>query len=114
MPPTGLWQVAAAYGDTFGFAQEVSMDYAGYHVPQDSPLIRLWAEGYRADTGRELGLTYMHSALDAGTLCEKLGIQDMIVVMPTVLDVHTPRERMSISSVQRVWAFLLEVLKRSR
>ena len=108
-----LWQRAVAYGETFGFAQEVSMDYAGYHVPQDSPLIRLWAEVYRAGTGRELGLTYMHSALDAGTLCEKLGIQDMIVVMPTVLDVHTPRERMDMDSFRRTYGYLKEILRRA-
>ena len=89
------------------------MDYAGYHVPQDSPLIRLWAEVYRADTGRELGLTYMHSALDAGTLCEKLGIQDMIVMMPTVLDVHTPRERMDMDSFRRTYGYLKEILRRA-
>lgn len=30
------------------------------------------------------------------------------------MEIHTPRERMSISSVQRVWKFLVEVLKRSK
>lgn len=49
------------------------MDYAGYHVPTDSPLIRLWDAVYRENTGQALGLTYMHSALDAGTICERLG-----------------------------------------
>ena len=108
-----LWQVAVTYGETFGLDCEVSMDYAGYHVPQDSPLIRLWAEVYQQDTGRELGLTYMHSALDAGTLCERLGIQDMIVVMPTTLEVHTPRERMNIDSFRRTYGYLQEILRRA-
>ena len=108
-----LWQVAVTYGETFGLRCEVSMDYAGYHVPQDSPLIRLWAEVYKRDTGRELGLTYMHSALDAGTICERLGIQDMIVMMPTTLEVHTPRERMNIDSFRRTYGYLKEILARA-
>ena len=105
-----LWQTAAAYGDAFGISYAASMDYAGYHVPQDSPLIRLWAQVYQQDTGKELGLVYMHSALDAGTICERLGIQDMIVVMPTTLEVHTPRERMNIDSFRRTYGYLKEIL----
>ena len=108
-----LWQTAAAYGDAFGISYAASMDYAGYHVPQDSPLIRLWAQVYQQDTGKELGLVYMHSALDAGTICEALKIQDMIVVMPTTLEVHTPRERMNIDSFRRTYGYLKEILARA-
>ena len=108
-----LHQVVLAYARLFGVDCRTTMDYAGYHVPQDSPLIRLWADVYRKHTGQELGLTYMHSALDAGTICEKLGIQDMIVVMPTTLDVHTPRERMNAESFRRTYEYLKEILTRA-
>ena len=108
-----LHQVVLAYAQLFGVDCRTTMDYAGYHVPRDSPLIRVWAEVYREYTGRELGLTYMHSALDAGTICEKLGIQDMIVVMPTTLDVHTPRERMDAESFRRTYEYLKEILSRA-
>lgn len=108
-----LWQRATAYGEAFGLGWEMRMDYAGYHVPQDSPLIQLWAQVYRRDTGKELELVHMHSALDAGTLCERLDIRDMIVVMPTTLEVHTPRERMDIDSFCRTYAYLKEILARA-
>ena len=62
---------------------------------------------------RALGLTYMHSALDAGTICERLGISDMIVVMPTVLDVHTPQERMNVDSFCRTYEYLKQILIRT-
>ena len=108
-----LHQTVLAYAGLFGVDCRTTMDYAGYHVPRDSPLIRLWAEVYREHTGRELGLTYLHSALDAGTICERLGIRDMIVVMPTTLDVHTPRERMNVESFRRTYAYLKEILARA-
>ena len=95
-----------------------------HHLPADAglrglprtqglPLIRLWADVWREKTGGELGLTFMHSALDAGTLCEKLGIQDMIVMMPTTLEVHTPRERMDLASYRRTYECLREIVSRA-
>jgi dipeptidase D len=35
----------------------------------------------------------------------------MISVGPNLYDVHTPDEHVSISSVNRVWEYLLDVLK---
>ena len=39
---------------------------------------------------------------------------DCVSIGPEMLEIHTPRERMEIASVQRVWRFVLEVLKRSK
>ena len=47
-------------------------------------------------------------------LCGKLPDLDCVSIGPDLMEIHTPRERMSVASVQRVWAFVLEVLKRSR
>ena len=44
----------------------------------------------------------------------KLPGLDCVSIGPNLLDIHTPRERMEIASVQRVWRFVLEVLKRSK
>ena len=33
---------------------------------------------------------------------------------PELSDIHTPRERMHIASVQRVWRYTLEVLRRCK
>ena len=33
---------------------------------------------------------------------------------PNNYDIHTPKERLSISSVQRVWQLILEFLKRAK
>ena len=108
-----LEDLASGYAEALGITCRRTLDYAGYHVPKDSPLIRLWADVWREKTGGELGLTFMHSALDAGTLCEKLGIQGMIVMMPTTLEVHTPRERMDLASYRRTYECLREIVSRA-
>ena len=42
--------------------------------------------------------------------CGKLPGLECVSMGPDILDIHTPRERMSISSVQRMYAFVLKVL----
>ena len=56
----------------------------------------------------------IHAGLECGLLAGKLPGLDCVSIGPDLLDIHTPREKMSISSVQRVWAFVCEVLKRSK
>jgi dipeptidase D len=42
---------------------------------------------------------------------KKLPGVDMISLGPNIHDVHSPDERVSISSVERVWGFLLMALE---
>ena len=37
---------------------------------------------------------------------------DCVSIGPDMQDIHTSEEKLSISSVERVWKYLLEVLKR--
>ena len=108
-----LQDIMESYAKLFNVECERTLDYDGYHVPIDSPLIRIWNDVYKEDTGKDIGLTFMHSALDAGTICRTLGVTDMVVIMPTTPDVHTTRERMNIDSFRRTYLYLKEILKRA-
>lgn len=107
-----LRSTAEEYAALFRMDVEPTMEYAGHYVPTDSPLIQLWSRVYEEDTGKPLGLTFIHSALDAGTIFEKQGLTDLIVIMPTTLDVHTPRERVNLDSFCRTYQYLKEILAR--
>jgi dipeptidase D len=61
--------------------------------------------------GKEVEIVAIHAGLECGILQEKLGDLDMISFGPDIIDIHTPNEHMSISSVQRGYKYLLEVLK---
>ena len=56
----------------------------------------------------------VHAGLECGLLGEKLPGLDCVSFGPDLTDIHTPRERMHIASVQRTWKLLCEVLKRSK
>ena len=107
-----LFALAGDYAELSGMDMEKTIWYAGYHVPIDSPLILLWADVYREATGKELIVQHLHSGLDAGEISEKLGLTDMIVMMPTTPDVHTPNERVGIESWKNTYKWLREIIER--
>lgn len=86
--------------------------YPGYSIEDNSPLIRIWSDVYRESTGKELILRQIHSGTDAGTIAERMGGMDIIVLMPNTLDVHTPAERMELASFNRTCAYLFIILER--
>ena len=100
--------------EQLGGTAAVSGDHPAWEYRQDSPLRDLMVEVFREQYGREPKIEAIHAGLECGILTEKLPGLDCVSAGPDLLDIHTPRERMDIASVQRVWRFLLEVLKRSR
>ena len=50
-------------------------------------------------------------SLECGILGKNYPNMDMISFGPTILGAHSPDERVSISSVQKYWRFVLEILK---
>ena len=71
-------------------------------------------EVFRDQYGKDPKIEAIHAGLECGIFAGKMPGLDCVSLGPDLLEIHTPRERMSISSVQRVWNFLLEVLKRSK
>jgi dipeptidase D len=57
-------------------------------------------------------ITALHAGLECGILSDILGKDvDMIAFGPDIDDVHTPDEKLSVSSTKRNWEYLCEVLK---
>ena len=69
---------------------------------------------FRDQYGREPQVEAIHAGVECGLFAGKLPGLDAVSIGPDLTDIHTPRERMHVASVQRVWRFLLEVLRRSR
>jgi dipeptidase D len=53
----------------------------------------------------------IHAGLECGTIAAKYPGMDAISIGPTLLDVHTPNERMEVASVKKLNDFLIETLK---
>ncbi len=91
---------------------EQSSGYPAWQYKQESKIREIMAESWKDMYNQEVEIGAIHAGLECGFLVEKLGDIDMISMGPNLYDVHTPMESMSISSVQKVYPFLLDVLKR--
>lgn len=93
---------------------EVDNDYPPWEYRRNSVLRERMVTVFRAQYGREPGIDATHAGLECGQMCGKLPGLDCVSIAPDLWDLHTPWERMSISSIQRVWTFLKGVLEASK
>jgi len=87
-------------------------DYPAWEFAPRSPLRDVFVETYRELYKSEPTIAAVHAGLECGFFPDKVEGIDMISVGPQMYDVHTPDERLSISSMKRFWEFLIKVLGR--
>jgi dipeptidase D len=66
---------------------------------------------YRELTQTEPRVEVIHAGLECGLFSGKMEGLDAVAIGPEVHDIHTPRERISLSSIERTWTFIQKVLK---
>jgi dipeptidase D len=93
---------------------ETGATYPAWKFNPNSKLQEMALEVHEKSTGKKAGIKAIHAGLECGLLGEKLPDCDMISFGPNMFDVHTPEEKVSISSVENVWKYFLELLKSSK
>ncbi|MEG0895050.1 MAG: aminoacyl-histidine dipeptidase [Oscillospiraceae bacterium] len=88
-------------------------DYPGWKYNENSKIRDLFCDAYKDLFGKDATVNSIHAGLECGILFKKNPNLDIISIGPEMYDVHTPQERVSLSSVERTYKLLLEVLKRS-
>jgi dipeptidase D len=86
-------------------------DYPVWEYRADSPLREIMIDAYEKVYADKPKLESIHAGLECGILSGKMPYLDMVSFGPDLENVHTPQERMSISSVARCWTYLLKVLE---
>jgi len=85
--------------------------YPAWEYKSKSELRETMMSVYNEMYGKELNVTAIHAGLECGIFCGKIKDLDCVSLGPDMYDIHTPEERLCISSCQRVWNFLLRVLE---
>ena len=94
-----------------GAAVKKDSEYPAWEYREDSPLRETVCRCYRKQTGKDMKVIALHAGLECGLLSEKLPGLDCVSLGPDMKDIHTPRERISVSSVERTGQLLKEILK---
>ena len=92
----------------------VSGDYPAWEYRKDSPLRERMVAVFREQYGRDPKVEAIHAGVECGLFAGKLPGLDCVSFGPDLTEIHTCRERMHIASVQRIWRYTLEVLRRCK
>lgn len=97
--------------ETLGAEFSTEADYPDWQYDANSNIRKVFEKVYKDMYGTNPEIVAIHAGVECGLFKEKFGEIDMISFGPNLYDVHTPDEHMSISSVQRSWDYLVNVLK---
>ena len=92
----------------------VEGDYPAWEYKKDSKLRDIMVESYKELFGEEPYVKAIHAGLECGLFYDKIPGLDCVSYGPTMKDIHTTEEKLSISSTERMWEYLVKVLENIR
>jgi len=95
-----------------GCEVEFSGSYPGWTPNMDSDILKVLSKLYKEiNNGEEAHVAACHAGLECGILGTNYPDMDMISFGPNIKGAHSPDECTQISSVQKYWKFVIEILK---
>ncbi|KIO51443.1 aminoacyl-histidine dipeptidase [Flavobacterium hibernum] len=110
---TSKFDLANALRSAFelvGCEVELSGSYPGWTPNVNSEILDTLVGIYEKQNGEKPKVVACHAGLECGILGTNYPDMDMISFGPTIHGAHSPDERASISSAQKYWKFVLEIL----
>lgn len=86
--------------------------YPAWDYKKDSVLRELMVSEFRKLFGREPVIEGIHAGLECGILSKKIPGIDIVSMGPEIRDIHTVKERLSITSAKKNFDFVLNVLEK--
>ena len=105
-------RMAIAGFDLAGFRVEHSGEYPGWKPEPESDIVRTAIAEHEKVTGRKPELIAMHAGLECGVIGERHPGMQMISFGPHIVDVHSPSEKLKVSSVAPFYRWLTGMLER--
>ena len=90
---------------------ELEGDYPAWEYRKESRLREIMVDTYEELFGQKPEVKAIHAGLECGLFYEKIANLDAVSFGPTMKDIHTTEEVLSISSTERMWNYLIKVLE---
>ncbi len=85
--------------------------YPGWNPNTESEILKITEASYERLFHKKPIVRAIHAGLECGLFLEKFPGMDMVSFGPTLRNVHSPDEKISIVTVEKFWDHLLDVLK---
>lgn len=97
--------------ELMGADVECSGSYPGWQPNTDSAILKVMEDLYTEMNGEKPHVAACHAGLECGIIYQSHPQLDMVSFGPNIRGAHSPDEKVQISSVQKYWNYVLEVLK---
>lgn len=94
-----------------GFSSRVTGGYPGWKPEPKASLVQVVQDANQKAFGKPLEIMAIHAGLECGLIGEKYPGMEMVSFGPSMWDVHTPDEHVSVPSVGNFWKLLVTVLE---
>ncbi|MCW9710792.1 aminoacyl-histidine dipeptidase [Avibacterium sp. 21-586] len=89
---------------------EFSGDYPGWEPQPDSNILALTSQIYADILGHQPEIKVIHAGLECGLLKKIYPNLDVVSIGPTIINAHSPDEKVHIPAVQTYWQLLTRIL----
>ncbi len=100
--------------ETIGGTYQEAGTYPAWEYRETSELRDIMVDVYEKMYGEKPVVAGIHAGMECGVIYEKMNGIDAVSCGPNILSIHTPKEKLSISSTKRTFEYLLNVLKECR
>jgi len=108
------WDIAnriSAFCEMAGFEAVRGDGYPGWKPDPKAALVQVVNDVHQKTFGKPMAIKAIHAGLECGLIGEKYPEMQMVSFGPSMWDVHTPEENISVSSVGNFWTLLVAVLE---
>lgn len=85
--------------------------YPAWQPNMESPILNTAIEVFEKTFNKKPVIEAIHAGLECGLIGEKYPEMDMLSFGPNLEDVHSPDEKIQITTTQNCWKLLLEIIK---
>lgn len=104
----------ATFYDMLDFSHETFGHYPPWEYRADSAVRELYKETYIEQFDKEPRVEALHAGLECGVFASQIEDFDCIAIGPTINDVHTVKEKLSITSASRIYGTLVKLLAKMK
>lgn len=106
------WEKMKSLFELSGLKNEIIIDtdYPGWRPDFNSKLLTLTKDTYKELFKKPIEVKAIHAGLECGILKQKYPNMEMISIGPKNIGAHSPDERISVQSVEKIWDLLITLL----
>lgn len=97
--------------ETIGGEYCIETDYPAWEYCEESQLRDVTFDIFQQKFSHNPKLKGFHAGLECGVFFSRIPDVDIIAIGPDIFNIHTPKEKISISSVERTYEFVLAILE---